>query len=397
MEEARRLKEIDFSPIRVILEEVRERRARGEEIYSFCAGEPDFPTPEPIKKAVCEELCHNKTHYSSNRGVLELRHAITERMKADWNIEYDAETEIILTTGGAEAIQHVMTAFVNPGDEVIIFTPAFVNYAAAAKMCGAQVVEVALSFENGYQPDIEEVKRYISEKTKMIVINNPCNPTGAVYSKEILEKLCALALEKGILIFSDEIYGKLIYGENEFHSIAEFPGMKEGAVIMNGFSKAYAMTGWRVGYLMACRDHINSMLKVHQYTTTSGNTFVQEGLAGSMNLPETLKQTEEMRKRFEKRGKQVLGSLSGIKNIRYTNPQGAFYLLVDISDTGLTGAEFAKRLLEEAGVAVVPAAGFGKDCTGMIRLSFATSEEVIEEGLKRLEHFIVECLKTEGN
>lgn len=388
MKAAERLNEVGFSPIRVILEEVRGRKARGENIYSFCAGEPDFNTPEPVKEAVCEKLLKDRTHYSSNRGVLELRQEIARRMKEDYGITFDAQTEILLTTGGAEAIQHAMMAFVNPGDEVIIFTPAFVNYAAGVRMCGAQAVEIPLSFETGYQLDIKALKEHITERTKMIVINNPCNPTGAVYRREDLEELCALAGEKHILILSDEIYSRLTYRENNFYSIAEFPQMKEQAIIVNGFSKAYAMTGWRVGFLMASEEHINAMVKVHQYTTTSGNTFVQEGLAQAMNLPQTLKQVEEMRQCFEKRGELLLQYLQEIPGIRYTRPQGSFYLLMDITESGLSGETFSERLLEEEGVAVVPADGFGKHCGHLVRISFAASEEVIEEGMRRLKEFM---------
>lgn len=388
MKAAERLNEVGFSPIRVILEEVRERKTRGEDICSFCAGEPDFNTPEPVKEAVCEKLMQNRTHYSSNRGVLELRQEIAKRMSKDCGVTYDAETEILLTTGGAEAIQHAMMAFVNPGDEVIIFTPAFVNYAAAARLCGACVVELPLSFENGYQLDIGALRENITDKTRMIVINNPCNPTGAVYRREELVELCELARRHNILILSDEIYGRLTYGEHTFYSIGEFPQMKERVIIVNGFSKAYAMTGWRVGYLMASKEHIDAMVKVHQYTTTSGNTFVQEGLAQSMNLPQTLAQVEEMRRCFEERGNILLRGLEKIPGIRYTRPQGAFYLLLDISESGLSGETWAKRLLEEEDMAVVPAAGFGEHCEHLVRMSFATSEEVIEEGLRRLEHFM---------
>lgn len=388
MKAAERLNEVGFSPIRVILEEVRGRKARGENIYSFCAGEPDFNTPEPVKEAVCEKLLKDRTHYSSNRGVLELRQEIARRMEEDYGIIFDAQTEILLTTGGAEAIQHAMMAFVNLGDEVIIFTPAFVNYAAGIRMCGAQVVEIPLSFETGYQLDIKALKEHITERTKMIVINNPCNPTGAVYRREDLEELCALAGEKHILILSDEIYSRLTYRENNFHSIAEFPQMNEQAIIVNGFSKAYAMTGWRVGFLMASEEHINAMVKVHQYTTTSGNTFVQEGLAQAMNLPQTLKQVEEMRQCFEKRGELLLQYLQEIPGIRYTRPQGSFYLLMDITESGLSGETFSERLLEEEGVAVVPANGFGKHCGHLVRISFAASEEIIEEGMKRLKEFM---------
>lgn len=388
MKAAERLNKVKFSPIRLILEEVRERQRRGEDICSFCAGEPDFNTPELIKKAVCEKLAKNNTHYSSNRGVLELRQAIAERVKADFGVTFNAETEILITTGGAEAIEHVMAAFINPGDEVIIFTPAFVNYSQAVYLFGGSVIEIPLTADTNYQLDIEKLERHITKKTKMVVINNPCNPTGAVYEKEDIEKLCKMAVEYNFLIFSDEIYGKLTYGENKFYSITEFEEVRKNAIIMNGFSKAYAMTGWRVGYLLADNEHIDSMLKVHQYTTTSGNTFVQEGVAQAMNLNETLEQTEIMRQKFEKRSQIMSYGMSLLESIEHTKPQGAFYIVGDVSGIGYTGSEFARALLEEEKVAVVPMIDFGQGCDNLVRFSFATKEETIEEGLRRMENFI---------
>ena len=385
---AERLEKIEFSPIRIILERVREQKELGETIYSFCAGEPDFPTPQPIKEAVCQALLHDRTHYSSNRGVLELRKETAKRIKQDTGVSYEPESELLITTGAAEAIEHVMEAFVNPGDEIIIPTPAFMNYKYAAKLCGAEIVEVPMLPEEEYGLNVDRLKKAVTPKTRMIVLNNPCNPTGAVYEKEALQELCQFAANENLLLVSDEIYSTLTYEDSRFYSVAAFPGMKEQAIVINGFSKAYAMTGWRVGYLAASADKISSLLKVHQYTTTSGNTFVQEGLAAAVNLPETNRQTEEMRRCFAQRKRYIAEKLAHIEGMRFTPPRGAFYLLADISETGLTGEEFAEALLCQEKVAVVPAKGFGAGLDYCIRLSFSASDETIEEGMRRLKTFI---------
>lgn len=388
MQGADRLKNVSFSPIRVIMEKAREMTAEGYPVISFSAGEPNFNTPEKIKQATIKALENNLTHYSSNRGVLELRKEIAKKALAETGNSYDPETEILVTNSGAEAINHAIMANVNPGDEVIVFTPAFINYESLVKMCGATLIYIPLKPENGFQIDIAEVKSKISEHTKMIIMNNPCNPTGVVYSYEVLEELAKLAVEHNFLVFADEIYNKLTYDGQKFYSIASFPGMKEHSIIMNGFSKTYAMTGWRVGYLLVDARMMGHIVKVHQYTTTSGNTFIQTALAETMNSPEVLADVDNMVKAFERRKHLFLDLLDGIDKLSYIEPMGAFYIMINVSGTGLDGATFADRLLKEKYVAVVPAIGLGKECGDFIRVSFATSDENIKEGLERIKEFV---------
>ncbi len=385
---ADRLKTVSFSPIRVIMEKAREMGEKGVDVISFSAGEPNFDTPAPIKAATIRALERNLTHYSSNRGVLKLREEIAKKAKLETGNDYDPETEILVTNSGAEAINHAVMANVNEDDEVIVFTPAFINYESLVKMCGATLIDIPLKPEDGFQINIDTVKARITEKTKMIIMNNPCNPTGVVYSYYVLEELARLAVEHNFLIFTDEIYNCLTYDGIPFHSVASFPGMKERTIVMNGFSKTYAMTGWRVGYLLADSRLINHMVKVHQYSTTSGNTFIQTALAETMNAPETMAEVHAMVDAFARRRVLMTGLLDGISKLSYVVPHGAFYIMVNVSGTGMDGAAFADKLLKEKFVAVVPAVGLGKECGDWVRISFATSDEKIKEGMRRIKEMI---------
>lgn len=385
---AERLKQVSFSPIRAMMDKARKLESEGYPVISFCAGEPNFNTPQTIKDATVRALERNLTHYSSNRGILELRKEIAKKAKADTGIDYDPETEILVTNSGAEAINHAILANVDAGDEVIVFTPAFINYESLVKMCGATLIDIPLKPEDEFQINIDVVKSKISERTKMIVMNNPCNPTGVVYSYEVLSELARLVVEHNFLIFADEIYNCLTYDGVKFYSMASFPGMKERTIVMNGFSKTYAMTGWRVGYLLVDAKMMGHIVKVHQYSTTSGNTFIQTALAETMNASETMAEVHHMLAEFAKRKDLFTKGLDEIDRLSYISPKGAFYILINVAETGLDGEEFARRLVEESYVATVPAAGLGRECENFIRVSFAASDEAITEGLKRIRLFV---------
>lgn len=385
---ARRLEKISFSPIRKMMDKTKQMQNDGLNVISFSAGEPNFNTPKDIKNATIDALNNNFTHYGSNRGLLKLRKKISEKIYNEIGIGYNPETEIIITSSGAEAINNAIISVVDPGDEVIIFTPAFISYESVVNLCNGIVVDIPLTMENNFQINIEDVKKKITDKTKLIIINNPCNPTGVVYDKEILSELSKLACENNLLVFSDEIYSNLTYDNIEYNSIASFPGMRERTIIMNGFSKTYAMTGWRVGYLLSDARLINNITKVHQYSTTCGTTFIEEGLANSLDLKSTKKEVSYMIDKFGERRKLVLDGLDKIEKLSYTKSYGAFYIFVNVSETGLTGEEFSNKLLDEKYVATVPGVGLGKECGDFIRISYATSEEDISEGLKRIKEFV---------
>lgn len=384
---ANRLENMYFSPVRQVLEKAAKIVQEGHPVIPFSAGEPDFDTPSQIKEDTIKAIENNLTHYAPNRGILALREEISKSIESRCGIHYDANDEIILTSGGAEAVNNAFLAFINPGDEVIVFTPAFMNYENMIAMTGGVMVAIPLEKEDEFQINIEKVKASLTEKTKMIVVNNPCNPTGVVYKKEVLQQLSELAVEHNLLVFSDEIYNEISYENEKCYSIASFDGMKERTITMNGFSKSYAMTGWRLGILASDADIITKLLKIHQYTTTCTPTFIQHGLISSMNSSRTIQEKEEMLKAFTRRRTLLLEGLDEIESLSYIKPMGAFYVFVDVSKTGMTGEEYANRLLEEKYVAVVPGIKLGKECGDFIRISFATSDENIKEGLKRMKEF----------
>ena len=390
---AKRIDQVQMSSIRVVMEKVEKLKSQGKSVVSLCAGEPDFNTPEGIKKATIEALNDNQTHYSSNRGYLGLRQKVSQLLKQQTTIDYDSDQEIIMTCGCSEAINNTCQAFIDEGDEVIIFTPAFVSYQNTVLLCKGIPVEIPLKPSNGFQIDLDEVKNKITDKTKMIIINNPNNPTGAVYSKETLEKVCQLARENNILILADEIYNQLDY-EKQYVSIASFENMKDYTIIVNGFSKAYAMTGWRMGYIASSQENIEPILKVHQYTTTSQMTFAQIGMAKAIDQEDVKKEVQHMIQTFHERRTFIMEQLDQCENLSYIKPHGAFYIMVDVSKTGFNGQEFADKLLDY-GVAVVPASGFGKDFIDFVRISFASSKENIEEAFVRIKKLLSDVKKAQ--
>ncbi|WP_130861602.1 pyridoxal phosphate-dependent aminotransferase [Bacilliculturomica massiliensis] len=385
---AHRLDNVKFSPVRRVLNLANELQSQGRDIVHFEIGEPDFDTPDLIvSNSVTALRDERKTHYASNLGDIGLRNKIAELLKKRNGVEADPAKNIIVTVGAAEAVFAGIMAVVNEGDEVIILTPAFMFYENTIKMAGAEVVEVPLKPENGYQIQISELKEKITDRTRMIVLNNPHNPSGVVFRPEDLMEIGKLAVENDIMILSDEIYDQIVYDGRSCLSLASVPEFREHVITINGFSKAYAMTGWRLGYIVADEKWIQAILKVHQYTTTCVPTFIQIGTARSMLEESCLQQVENMRATFEKRRNLLYEKLDAIEGIRYVPSQGAFYTLIDISKFGLSDGEFAERLIREKGVAVVPASGFSENFKGHIRISYATSESQISDGLEKLKEF----------
>lgn len=382
---ARRL---ESSPIRAILDRASALRGSGKDVIPFSAGEPDFHTPETIKRAAMNAIAENYSHYASNRGLPALRGILSRMIKASTSVFYDPESEILITSSGAEALNNSILTFVNPGDEVIIPTPAFVSYKNLVKFAGGTFIEVPLRPENGFQLDADEIERHITPRTKMIILNNPNNPSGAVYDREVLERVGELAVRYDLLVLSDEMYSRLVYDGAQFVSMASLPGMRERTIVVSGFSKTYAMTGWRLGYIAADKTLASAVLKVHQYSTTCSPTFIQQGLVDSLEMPETEKAVEDMLAAFARRREMILRGLRAIDGITPVVPKGAFYVMADVSATGLSGADFALKLLEEFYVATVPAIGLGDSCGDYIRISYAASDENITEGLHRLEAFM---------
>ncbi|MEY8418384.1 pyridoxal phosphate-dependent aminotransferase [Oscillospiraceae bacterium 44-5] len=385
---AKRLEKVEPSLIRTILDRASVLRSEGKPIIPFSAGEPDFNTPSDIKEAAIRAITNNRTKYDSNRGYLPLRRVLQGYIQGETGVDYDPETEILVTSSAAEALNNSIMAFVDEGDEVIVLTPAFVSYKSLVHLCRAKFVDVPLDAEGGFQVDIDAVKAAVTDKTKMLVLNSPSNPTGAVFSQESLAALCRLAVEHNFLILSDEIYSRLVYDGAQFHSIASFPGMRERAIIVSGFSKTFAMTGWRLGYIAADHKLLGHILRVHQYSTTCSPTFIQAALAEAMESPQTKKQVTEMLNAFASRRKLIMRLLDEIPALSYSKPFGAFYIMVDVSKLGMTSMEFSMKLLEEEYVATVPAVGLDEHTGKYVRFSYATSEENIKEGLRRVKQMV---------
>ena len=384
---AARMEWVRPSPIRVIVERAAELRAEGRPVLSLSNGEPDFDTPTDIKEETIKAIRANETHYASNRGTPELRKVLSETIKKETGLTYDPATEILVTTSGAEALNNAIMALIEEGDEVIIPTPAFMNCKTLVQMCGGKFVDMQLKQENDFDIDLEELESLITSKTKMLVINNPSNPTGKVYSKETLEGICRLAIKYNLIVLADEMYSRLTYTA-PFYSIATFPGMQERSIVVSGFSKTYAMTGWRLGYIAADARFISLFVRVHQYCTTCTPTFIQSGAARGMVTERTAQEVAASINAFARRRELLMRCIGEIEGLSYVEPQGAFYLMVNVSKTGLTGQEFAVRLLEEKYVATVPAIGLGDGCGDFIRISYATSEANIEEAAGRIKEFV---------
>lgn len=386
---ATRLKDVVLGQIRVVAEKAKELENAGKNVIHLEIGEPDFTTPKHIVEATQEALSAGEVHYAPNRGLLQLRESISQKMKTDNKIDADPLTDIIVTQGAAEALSIAFFAHCNPGDEVIIIEPSFTSYENLVHLVGAIPVSVATREENDWVVDPEDILKAVTDKTKLILINSPGNPTGAVFPEAVLKEIAEIAIQNDLLVISDEIYEKVIYEKDIHFSIGSLPGMEERTMTINGFSKAYAMTGWRIGYVVANKELITNMLKVHQYSVTCITTFSQFGAnAAYEEKKKSEDSVREMTDAYKRRRDIVYHGLNDIEGIQVSLPKGAFYAFPNISKSNLTSAEFAENLLVETGVATVPGSVFSKYGEGYIRISYATSEENLKEAVKRIKSFV---------
>jgi aminotransferase len=356
------------------------------DVISFTVGEPDFPTPQNIIDAAVAALREGRTHYTPNAGILPLRHAIGASVSRSHALHVDAEKNIMVTAGGMEALMLLMMTLLDPGDEVIVSDPYWPNYVGQIKMCGGVPVFVKAHEVNGFVLDADDVRKAIGPRTKLLLINSPANPTGAVARRETLKALADVAVENDLIVVSDEVYRRFLYDGAEFSSISTFPGMLERTVIIDSFSKTYAMTGWRVGWAIAPEEVIANMVKLQENVAACVNTAAQYAATEALNG--TQEPLGEMIAEYAERRKILLGGIKDIERLSCVTPRGAFYAFVNIGATGLRSEEFAMRLLAEKGVAVVPGSGFGLAGEGFIRMSYATSRDKIREGLERIRSFM---------
>jgi len=354
------------------------------DVISLGIGEPDFCTPDPILQAGIQSLQRGETHYTSNYGIIELRRALSAHIERLYGVHYDPDSEIIITVGGSEALNLAAIALVDPGDEVIIPTPCFVSYQAAVILAGGVAVEVPSRMENNFALDPEDVRAAITPRTKAILIGYPNNPTGAVASREALLAISKIAAEHDLTVISDEIYDRLVYGVKHVCYPA-LPGNRERSLLLGGFSKDYAMTGWRIGYACGPERIIKGLLRVHQYMVMSAPTMSQKAALEALASGEPY--IQQMVTEYDRRRKLIVGGFNAM-GLPTFEPKGAFYAFPKVSVTGLDDDAFANRLLQEEHVALVPGNSFGMGGEGFVRCSYATSYEKLEQALEHIGHFV---------
>jgi aminotransferase len=355
-----------------------------EGVISLGVGQPDFVTPNHIRQAAIRSIEDGETYYTSNYGLVELRHAISRHIDRLYGVHYDAGTEIIATTGVSEALNIALQAIIDPGDEVISPDPGYVAYLPCVLLTGGVYTHVRTRAEDGFTLHPEELEQRITPRTKALLIGYPANPTGAVMTREVGEAVAKIVEKHDLFVISDEIYDRLVYGA-EHVCFASLPGMRDRTILLGGFSKAYAMTGWRLAYTCARPDVTEAMMKVHQYVMMSAPTPAQ--FAGLQALREGEEDVRGMVDEYDRRRKLVVRSLNGI-GLPCPEPRGAFYAFPHVGRTGMNDETFAERLLMEERVAVIPGSAFGEGGAGHVRMCYAARYEMLEEAMERIKRFV---------
>ncbi len=378
---SQKVKNIPYSGIRKFFDIASEM----EDVVSLGVGEPDFDTPWPVRERCIYTLEKGRTTYTSNAGLLELRKEISLYMKRNFDLTYDPQTQVLVTVGGSEAIDGVLRAVIEPGDEVLVVEPCFVAYKPCVELAGGKAIAITTKVENEFRLTAEELIENITDKTKVLMISYPNNPTGAIMEKEDLQKLVDVLKDKDILVISDEIYAELTYGDRQHVSIASFKEMYDKTLVINGFSKAFAMTGWRLGFATGSPDLIAAMTKIHQYAIMCAPTMSQYSAVEALkNCGDSV---IKMRKAYDGRRRILIKGFSDI-GMDCFEPLGAFYVFPSIQKTGLTSEQFCENLLQEEKVAVVPGNAFGDCGEGFVRCSYAYSIEELQKALGRIANFV---------
>lgn len=359
--------------------------AEMDDVISLGVGEPDFVTPWSIRESCVYGLEQGYTSYTANRGLLELRQEICNLQKRSNNLDYDAKTDCLVTVGVSEALDIALRAILSPGDEVLIPEPCYVSYTACTTMAGGVPVPVPTKIENDFRVTPADLEPHVTEKTRAILIGYPNNPTGTILTRKEMEDLADFAVKHDLIVMSDEIYGDLTYGGEKHICFASLPGMQERTILFNGFSKAYAMTGWRIGYALANKAIISAMTKIHQYTMLCAPITAQIAAVEALRHGE--KYMKKMVSEYDKRRRLIYEGLQKA-GLSCFEPKGAFYIFPDIRSTGLTSEEFAEKLLMKEHVALVPGSAFGACGEGYVRCSYATSVANISEAIARVDHFV---------
>ncbi len=377
-----KLKETSASEIRKLFD-----LAQGKEgVISLGIGEPDFETPEVVKEAAKKAIDEGYTHYSPNIGREDLRNEVLKKVRERNQIEADLEN-IMITVGANQAFLLSLSTFIEEGDEVLIPSPGFVSYAPSVKFAGGEPVEYPLKDENNFRPQIKDLKDLVTEDTEAIFLNSPSNPTGAVLRRKDIEKIADFIIEHDLKAITDEIYEDIIY-EEDHESLASIDEIFDQVITINGFSKNFAMTGWRLGYVVAPKETIDLMVRFQMYNATCPPNFSQKAVADVMNTSEGRKAINHMVNSYEERRNLVIDRIEEMPNIELKKPEGAFYAFPNIEKTGMSSKEFSERLIEEEKVVIVPGSAFGEHGEGNVRLSYATDYDQIEKAMNRMENFI---------
>lgn len=387
---AERMDRMAPSGIRKVNEKALAMERAGEKVIHFELGRPDFDTPEYIKKAACEALAEGKVHYTSNYGTMELRQAIADKLSRENHVDYKP-SEVLVTVGLSEAVFAVLAAILNEGDEILVPDPVWLNYVNVPNLLGAVPVTYSLKEETGFQIDFDEIRAKITPKTRAVVIVTPNNPTGGVLTEDVLKELADIAVSNDLMVLADEVYERLIYDDEKHVSIASLPGMKERTFTLNGMSKAYAMDGWRLGYVAAPESYIVTMNKFHQHNTTCAPSFVQ--VAAAAALTEEGDEVNEMVKEYKRRRDCAVKAINEIPGLSCRCPKGAFYIFINCKALNRSCEELADYFLEEAKIALVPGNVFGPGGEGYLRMSFANSYENVAEGCRRLKDAVEKLSK----
>ncbi|MBO9610119.1 MAG: aminotransferase class I/II-fold pyridoxal phosphate-dependent enzyme [Paenibacillaceae bacterium] len=376
----KRVKEIPPSGIRAYFDIAASNR----DVISLGVGEPDFVTPKHVREACIQALREGQTRYTSNAGLTELREEIARYQSERFGLSYEPSQDILVTLGSSEAVDLALRAFVDPGDEVLLTAPSYTAYAPIVHLHGGYVTEVETTAENDFKLMAETLRNKLSPRTKVLLVNYPCNPTGAIMSENDWQPIVDLVVAHDLIVISDEVYAELTYGPRHV-SPASLPGMKERTIVISSFSKAFAMTGWRIGYACGNRELISGMLKIHQYTAMCAPVLGQ--IAAIESLRHGMEAMEEMKATYSRRRHLVVQGLREI-GLSCRDPEGAFYAFPSMANTGLSAEQFTHLLLQEGRVAVVPGNIFGSGGEGHVRCSYAVSESLLTEALERMGRFV---------
>jgi aspartate/methionine/tyrosine aminotransferase len=384
------MKPISRRAIELSLEPFRLALALPKDVIRLSAGEPDFDTPDFIRVAAKRSIDEGFTHYGPASGYEDLRKAVAEKLRRENGITYDYSREIVITPGSSSGIFLAMLTLLDPGDEVLVPDPAWFHYRMLASLCGAQPVSMPVKFEGHTSSlDLEETKRRVTSKTKLLILNSPSNPTGLMLSREVLNEVSEFAVAHNLWVISDEVYEKIVYAGNTHVSPASLPGLKERTLTSNGFSKAYAMTGWRVGFVAGPAEIMEKVAALNGYILLGPSSVSQRAALVGLTDPRMNAAIKTMVDRFARRREMVLEALDDLPGIKAYPPQGAFYTWIDITGTGMSSENFIAKLIEKEKVGLLPGPLFGELGKGHVRMAFSTGEENLKEALERFRRFVL--------